>query len=172
MPHVAFHTFPVPEFSSPAFSSLAFSAPPLVGVDEQGVGHCRVDVITCHAQVCFASSRWKLFSIGHRLHQHRRHPMFTRLRRHMLIQARGRTRNMCWHVMRSYIIIHPQIALAYYEVIFKPLENFGIWCRVFQSCVFHPRKFHDPAFFSPAFSASPSLERHDPARRRCLHWLL
>ena len=28
MPHVAFHTFPVPEFSSPAFSSLAFSAPP------------------------------------------------------------------------------------------------------------------------------------------------
>jgi len=28
MPHVAFHTFPVPEFSSPAFSSLAFSASP------------------------------------------------------------------------------------------------------------------------------------------------
>jgi len=31
MPHVAFHTFPVPEFSSPAFSSLAFSAPPMYG---------------------------------------------------------------------------------------------------------------------------------------------
>jgi len=29
MPHVAFHTFPVPDNSSPAFSSLAFSAPPL-----------------------------------------------------------------------------------------------------------------------------------------------
>ena len=29
MPLVAFHTFPVSEFSSPAFSSLAFSAPPL-----------------------------------------------------------------------------------------------------------------------------------------------
>jgi len=28
MPHVAFHTFPVPEFSSPAFSGLAFSASP------------------------------------------------------------------------------------------------------------------------------------------------
>jgi len=27
MPHVAFHTFPVPDNSSPAFSSLAFSAP-------------------------------------------------------------------------------------------------------------------------------------------------
>jgi len=33
MPHVAFHTFPVPDFSSPVFSSLAFSASPL-GVSE------------------------------------------------------------------------------------------------------------------------------------------
>jgi len=32
MPYVAFHTFPVPEFSSPAFSSLAFSAPPSIGL--------------------------------------------------------------------------------------------------------------------------------------------
>ena len=30
MSHVAFHTFPVPEFSSPAFSRLAFSVPPLL----------------------------------------------------------------------------------------------------------------------------------------------
>jgi len=29
MTHVAFHTFPVPDNSSPAFSSLAFSAPPI-----------------------------------------------------------------------------------------------------------------------------------------------
>ena len=29
MSHVAFHTFPVPDNSSPAFSSLAFSAPPI-----------------------------------------------------------------------------------------------------------------------------------------------
>jgi len=46
MPHVAFHTFPVPEFSSPAFSmhslqfgadnsSLAFSAPALTSPMKQ-----------------------------------------------------------------------------------------------------------------------------------------
>ena len=61
----------------------------LVAVDEQGVGHCRVDVITCHAHIYFALKI--MFSIGHRVHQHRSDPVVTRLRRHiykiMLIQA-------------------------------------------------------------------------------------